>query len=182
LKTIDRALPGHLRIVGDQMLLEHVVCSLMSNAVKFRTTEPLKVNAAATENETRGVEISLADNGIEPKYAERVLEMFYRLHNDDEYEGVGIGLALSDKTITDHGGTVRVDKGFTEGTRFVITLVGTPAYAVACSRGRLIDHPHAGAPEMGIRRAGGTSNAGIPWYKSDQSPLTPAGGSRSDMM
>jgi light-regulated signal transduction histidine kinase (bacteriophytochrome) len=48
--------------------------------------------------------------------------MFYRLHNDDEYSGAGIGLAICRKIIDDHDGQIWVDKTYSDGARIVFTL------------------------------------------------------------
>jgi hypothetical protein len=48
--------------------------------------------------------------------------MFYRLHDEDEYEGTGIGLTICRKIINDHGGRIWLDTGYRGGTKFVFTL------------------------------------------------------------
>jgi light-regulated signal transduction histidine kinase (bacteriophytochrome) len=60
--------------------------------------------------------------GIEPHFADQVFDMFYRLHNEDEYEGTGIGLTVCRKIINDHGGRIWVDKSYEGGTRIILTL------------------------------------------------------------
>jgi K+-sensing histidine kinase KdpD len=66
----------------------------------------------------------VTDNGIgvEPHFADQVFDMFYRLHDEDEYEGTGIGLTVCRKIINDHGGRIYIDKNYEGGTRVVMTL------------------------------------------------------------
>jgi PAS domain S-box-containing protein len=110
-------------IKGDPMLIAHVLQNLIGNAIKFRRTGLLIIDISAT---SRGamIEIAVADNGIgiEPEYADRVFEMFYRLHNEDSYEGTGIGLTVCQQIVNDHDGEIHVDKNYRGGTRIVMAL------------------------------------------------------------
>jgi signal transduction histidine kinase len=97
--------------------------NLVGNAIKFRRADPLVIDISAA---SRGamIEIAVADNGIgiEPEYADRVFEMFYRLHNEESYEGTGIGLTVCQQIVNDHGGEIHVDKNYRGGTKIVMTL------------------------------------------------------------
>jgi len=66
----------------------------------------------------------VADNGIgfEQKYADRVFEVFQRLHSRSDYDGTGIGLAICRKIVQRHGGTIHVRSREGEGTEFLIDL------------------------------------------------------------
>ena len=68
--------------------------------------------------------ISVSDNGIgiEPEHAGGVFNMFERLHDEDEYEGTGIGLAICKKIVTDHYGEIAVDTSYKDGARILFTL------------------------------------------------------------
>jgi signal transduction histidine kinase len=94
--------------------------------VKFRHAgRPAVIKIEARSLNLEQVEISVTDNGIgiEPEFAERVFDMLYRLHNDDEYEGTGIGLSVCRKIIGDHGGRIWVEPTHLGGTRVVFTLL-----------------------------------------------------------
>jgi signal transduction histidine kinase len=115
---------GHVK--GDAVLLGHVIQNLVGNAIKFRRPDArLAVTIDARAVDDNRVEVSVTDNGvgIEPRFADQVFEMFYRLHNDDEYQGTGIGLAICKKIINDHGGKIWIDTAFSGGTRVVFTLL-----------------------------------------------------------
>ena len=109
---------------GDSILLGHVVQNLISNSVKFRGKSQPEISIATKSLVDDLVALSVSDDGIgiEPEYADKVFDMFARLHNEDEYEGTGIGLAVCKKIVVDHGGDIRVDTSWREGTRIILTL------------------------------------------------------------
>ncbi|RYU93423.1 PAS domain-containing sensor histidine kinase [Emticicia agri] len=63
--------------------------------------------------------LSISDNGIgfDQQYAQKIFELFQRLHNKNEYSGTGIGLAICKKIIQNHNGFITAtgepDKGAT---------------------------------------------------------------------
>lgn len=124
---------GALPVVrGDQTLLTAVFQNLISNAVKFRGEEPPVVDIEATEAEGLWW-ISVTDNGIgiEPRFAERVFVIFQRLHPRTEYDGTGIGLALSRKVVEHHGGALWLDTDQPQGARFCFTLPSMTSVATS---------------------------------------------------
>jgi PAS domain S-box-containing protein len=68
--------------------------------------------------------LSVADNGIGflPEHGDRIFEVFQRLHNRDEYEGTGIGLAICKKIVENHNGIIRAQGKPGEGATFHIYL------------------------------------------------------------
>ena len=119
-------LGGVNSVAGDAQLLSHVLHNLVGNAVKFsRAGSRPAIGIEARSLDAEQVEISVSDNGIgiEPQFSDRVFDMLYRLHNDDEYEGTGIGLSVCRKIIRDHGGQIWIDPAYQEGTRVVFTLL-----------------------------------------------------------
>ena len=68
--------------------------------------------------------ISVSDNGIgfEPEYNEKIFEIIYRLHEETEIKGTGIGLAIVKKIINNHGGIITADSKLNEGTTFDIYI------------------------------------------------------------
>ncbi|MFD6102877.1 CHASE3 domain-containing protein [Nocardia salmonicida] len=120
-------LPAQLPdVLGDGSLLTMLWQNLIANAIKFRTPDlaPVVRVDAELDPETGMWEFAVTDNGIgiAPEFAEQVFVIFQRLHNRDEYDGTGIGLAISRKIVEYHGGKIWVDTGHTVGTRFCFTL------------------------------------------------------------
>ncbi|HSZ72220.1 MAG TPA: response regulator [Cytophagaceae bacterium] len=77
-----------------------------------------------TENKNKYRRIFITDNGIgfEQVFSEQIFDMFKRLHNQNEYEGTGIGLALCKKIVEEHNGFISAKSNVGEGSTFIISL------------------------------------------------------------
>jgi signal transduction histidine kinase len=108
---------------GDEALLTALFQNLISNSLKFRSSEPLQVVVAA-ERAREGWLVNVDDNGIgiRDEDAERIFAMFQRLHPRGEYPGAGIGLALCQRIVEYHGGRIWLDTTHSPGTRISFTL------------------------------------------------------------
>jgi len=117
----------------DSGQLTQVFQNLIGNALKFRRPDQPPVVRVSATPMPGGWSISIADNGIgiEPKYFERIFQMFQRLHGRDEYEGTGIGLALCKKIVERHGGRIGVESTPGQGTTFTVFLPDTQVNAEA---------------------------------------------------
>ncbi len=122
------------RIIGDPMLLTMLWQNLIGNAVKFRHKDRpprvvIECRQGAGESDGEYV-LSVSDNGIgiPEEFSDKVFVIFQRLHGREVYAGTGVGLALVKKIVEHHGGTIRIDASYTDGTRFIFTLpVPAPA-------------------------------------------------------
>lgn len=121
---------GDLPVIeADALQMRQLMQNLISNALKFHRPETVPVVQVEshildgrTDNER--YEIRVSDNGIgfEEQYAERIFQIFQRLHGRGEYEGTGIGLATCRKIVERHGGTIAVESAPGQGATFIITL------------------------------------------------------------
>jgi signal transduction histidine kinase len=116
-------------VLGDGGQLSQVVQNLVSNAVKFsdEATPVVRISAAVDGDRAR---VSVADNGIgiAPDHAERIFRPFHRLHSTDRYEGSGIGLAICERIVSQHGGRIWAESTPSEGStfHFTVPLVSEP--------------------------------------------------------
>jgi len=97
--------------------------NLIGNAIKYRGTTPPQI-AVTARDVGSAWEFSIRDNGIgvDPAYAERIFEVFQRLHGRDQYQGTGIGLALCKKIADSHGGRIWVESSLGSGATFLFTI------------------------------------------------------------
>ena len=114
-------LPG---AVGDPRLLRQVWVNLLSNAVKFSARREQPIITVRGE-ETGGECIyTVSDNGagFDMQYAEKIFEVFQRLHSAQEFEGTGVGLAIVQRVVERHGGRVWAEGQMDRGASFHFAL------------------------------------------------------------
>jgi signal transduction histidine kinase len=113
-----------IRILADQRKLKQIMFNLLSNAVKF-TPEGGSVNVSAVKDGDL-LEISVEDTGmgIREKDIPKLFQTFTQLESvyTKEFEGTGLGLALSKRLVELHGGKIWVKSEFAKGSRFSFTI------------------------------------------------------------
>ena len=114
---------------ADARQMQQLLQNLLANALKFhRPGIPPKVQIEATvERRSDGAEICrliLRDNGIgfDEHHRQTIFQPFKRLHGRGEYEGTGIGLAICQRIVARHGGTIDVESRVGQGSSFRIDL------------------------------------------------------------
>lgn len=115
-------LPGQIQ--GSTTRLQQLFQNLISNAIKFhRPNVPPKVKISAKDLKTHW-QFTVADNGIgiDPEFQDQVFVIFKKLHNNQTYQGTGIGLALVKRIVTQHEGEIWLDSALDKGTRIHFTL------------------------------------------------------------
>ncbi|MFZ5876696.1 MAG: sensor histidine kinase [Nitrospirota bacterium] len=110
-------------VTGDPTQLGELFKNLVSNGVKFNVSERPAVTISASED-GGFARIKVADNGIgiDPRYHDRIFDLFERLHPQEEFEGTGAGLAICKKIVEGYGGKMWVESERGKGSTFVLTL------------------------------------------------------------
>jgi signal transduction histidine kinase len=113
-------------IYADKVKFKRIMYNLLSNAVKF--TPDKGIIAVSVSFDGAKYLISIADTGIgiDPKDHEIIFEEFRQIDSSQsrQYEGTGLGLALSRKLVELHGGKIWVESdGLGMGSKFSFTLM-----------------------------------------------------------
>jgi PAS domain S-box-containing protein len=109
---------------GDERLLRVAIGNLLSNAWKFTGKNPdARIKFGAEQRDGKWVYF-VSDNGVgfEMQYATKLFGTFQRLHTQDEFPGMGIGLAIVQRVIHRHGGRVWAEGRRNRGATFYFTL------------------------------------------------------------
>ncbi len=111
------------RVTADPDQLERLFANLISNAIKFRGPDEPRVRVFA-DRDGPAWRFSVDDNGIgiEPRHAERIFNVFQRLHAPGDYAGTGIGLSICKRIVQRHGGRIWVEEANGGGTSFRFTI------------------------------------------------------------
>ena len=119
-------------------LMQRLFYNLLSNAIKFRKKDVLPViNIKAVKlqpaellnfighiNGSIYYKIIITDNGIgfDNKHSGDIFKVFKRLHNYQDFEGTGVGLAICKKIVEKHGGSIIAESIVNEGSSFIMIL------------------------------------------------------------
>lgn len=109
---------------ADNGLMGHVYHNLVSNAIKYSSKKDKpKIEIGFTTTQ-KGITYFVKDNGagFDMKYYEKLFGVFQRLHRSEEFEGTGIGLAIAEKIISKHGGSVWAEGHVNGGAVFYFSL------------------------------------------------------------
>lgn len=120
--TLAPALPA---VLGDPALLHELLTHLLSNALKFsHGRAPAEVSLSGAPADPGWCEFVVMDNGagFNPQYQDKLFRAFQRLHRPRDFEGLGMGLALSRKIIERHGGRIWAEGAVDGGCRIHFRL------------------------------------------------------------
>jgi light-regulated signal transduction histidine kinase (bacteriophytochrome) len=119
-------------VKGHRRQLQQAFQNLIANALKYVKAEVAPVikieckrfNGALAESGENYFEISVRDNGIgfDQSNADRIFNVFTRLHGMQEYKGSGVGLSIVRKVIENHQGRIWAESRLGEGSTFKVLL------------------------------------------------------------
>jgi len=109
---------------GDPQLLSVVMENLIGNAWKYTSKNPQATIEFGVAHQNGKRVFFVKDNGagFDMKYAENLFAVFHRLHNAEEFDGVGVGLATVRRIIQRHGGEIWTEAEVGKGATFYFTL------------------------------------------------------------
>lgn len=116
---------GHLPTVTViRFMFRQLLQNLMTNALKFHKPgqPPLVTITYRHIADSDEHELTVADAGIgfSPLYKERIFQLFQRLHKQTDYPGTGIGLAICQRVMQNHGGSIEANSQPGEGATFIL--------------------------------------------------------------
>jgi signal transduction histidine kinase len=112
-------------VIGDLLLVRQLFQNLIGNALKFHKPGlPPQIRVYAKLLPGNAVQVCVEDKGIgfNMEDAERIFQPFQRLVTRNQYEGSGMGLAICQKIVERHGGTITAESKLGEGSTFRVTL------------------------------------------------------------
>jgi len=111
---------------GDPSLIKQVWINLISNAIKYSKYKPETCIEIGAYEQGNLVVYYVKDNGagFDMQYYDKLFGVFQRLHLQAEFEGTGIGLAIVQKIVQRHNGTVWAESVLNEGSQFYFSLPG----------------------------------------------------------
>jgi light-regulated signal transduction histidine kinase (bacteriophytochrome) len=112
-------------LYGDPNQICYIFASLIENGIKFRSECRPEIHVAAIPHESDWL-FSIRDNGIgiDPRHSDRIFGVFKRIHNE-AYPGAGMGLAIANRIVERHGGTIWVESQVGLGATFFFSLSST---------------------------------------------------------
>lgn len=115
--------------------IQQLFTNLISNSIKYareNVVPEIRIHSQQPSDEeitkiggspeTHYIKICVTDNGIGigKNYESKIFEPFYRLHNNDQYSGSGLGLTLVQKIVSNHNGFIKASSKVNEGTTMII--------------------------------------------------------------
>ena len=119
-----RIAPDAPVVQADAALLRLALEQVLGNALKFTRGRALAEIAVSAELLDGAVRLTVQDNGagFNPEQSEKLFQPFVRLHSTRQFEGLGMGLALTRKALQRMGGDVAISAGLDAGCSVTLTL------------------------------------------------------------
>ena len=116
-----------VELIGDKVLVKHILNNLLSNAIKYTEEGTVKIDIHSInrgDDATLMINVSDTGRGIKKEYIDKLFTKFERLdiEKNTTTQGTGLGLAITKSYIDMMGGKINVQSEFGKGTLFVVTL------------------------------------------------------------
>lgn len=128
-RRVSCRIADDLAAQGDPRLLQIALRNLLDNAWKFTRTRTQATVEVGITNRNDMEAFFVQDNGVgfDMAYAGKLFGAFQRLHSPAEFEGTGIGLAIVQRIVQRHGGTVWAEGAAGLGATFFFSLQAHPS-------------------------------------------------------
>jgi light-regulated signal transduction histidine kinase (bacteriophytochrome) len=112
------------KVSGDVHLIRLVWNNLISNAIKYSSKKPHSIIFIGSDQNDGNITYFIKDNGVgfDMQYKLKLFIVFQRLHDETEFEGNGVGLAIAQRIILKHGGKVWGEGEVGKGATFYFSL------------------------------------------------------------
>lgn len=124
---VDLVIQSPLPVICcDRVKMSEVFLNLLNNAIKFsqkNTNGGPRVTVGYEERNGNHL-FSVKDNGIgiDPKYHDKIFDIFEKLHTRENYEGTGVGLSIVKRVIDDHKGRIWIESELGKGAAFYFSI------------------------------------------------------------
>lgn len=109
-------------VMADMSRIHHVFSNLLDNALKYTPSGGSVVVSSRREGDFVAISVRDAGRGIPKEHLPKIFERFYRVPDQDEIKGAGLGLAIAHEIVEAHGGQMSVVSTLGEGSTFTFTL------------------------------------------------------------
>ena len=110
--------------LADKNMIRQVFANLFSNALKFTQSRDQALVEVGSEEKPNECIYFVKDNGVgfDMNFADKLFQLFQRLHSADEFTGNGVGLSFVKRIINRHGGQIWAEGKVNEGATFYFSL------------------------------------------------------------
>lgn len=123
-RQVEFRIAEKLPVRADPQLMRTVIEQLLANAWKFTAKKERAVVEFGEKKEGDGTVYYIRDDGagFDPRFAQRLFAPFQRMHREEEFPGLGIGLATVQRIVRRHGGNIWAEAEVGNGATFCFTL------------------------------------------------------------
>ncbi|TMA93842.1 MAG: cell wall metabolism sensor histidine kinase WalK [Deltaproteobacteria bacterium] len=109
-------------VLADVERIGHVFTNLIGNAIRYTPNDGTITLGAEVKNEVVRFTVSDPGKGIPKEYQARLFEKFFRVPDNEDHKGTGLGLYIAKEIVRGHGGDIGVESEAGKGSTFWFTL------------------------------------------------------------